>query len=201
MELMKGRVTTKRTVVDAAGQPILKDGKEQEERVILAMWELMAPQDETEYEAWDAKEVEVSIWTLKPPVAVGDNGTDEVVIPEANKVPAASEKLKNFEAWKYGMSLKANGPARKAAEDGVVKDHKITFAGKTTDLDAIQGTDLTVRSINALVGMGAAGIEIGAKNVNVLNSKIAQLVAAGTVTKNADGTVAARKNGGAPVKR
>jgi hypothetical protein len=194
MTKYEGRVTTKRTEK-------LADGTEKEERVILATWEFLGPKDEAEYEAWDAKDVEVAIWTLKPPVMVGDNGTDETAIPEGAKVAAASTKLNNFDAWQYGMSLKANGPARKAAEDGVVKDHKVKFAGAESDLDAIKGTDLLVRSINALMGMEIAGHPIGAKNLNIVQHKIAEQVAAGTITKNADGTVSVKKNGGTPVKK
>lgn len=177
------------------------DGKPMDQRVVVALHQYQGPETAEEFAAWTAKSFTVETFVLTPELVIGDNGVDESVLEAAPKRPGTTTEVPNFDAWLYGASLKANGLARKAADEGIVKGHKIVFAGKTTDLDAIQGADLTVRSINALVGMGAAGIEIGAKNVNVLNSKIAQLVAAGLVVKNADGTVAAKKNGGTAAKK
>jgi hypothetical protein len=176
------------------------DGKPMDQRVVVALHQYQGPETAEEFATWTAKSFTVETFVLTPELVIGDNGVDEGVLTAAPKRAGTTTEVSNFDAWVYGASLKANGLARKAADEGLVKDHKINFAGKVTDLDAIQGVDLTVRSINALVNMGVAGIEIGPRNVNVLNAKIAQLVAAGMIVKNADGTVAAKKNGAAVKK-
>lgn len=197
MATFQERVTTKRPMLDANGVKMLdKSGKDMTERVIQAVYQFEGPEKQEEYDAAPPTgEFVVTARLITPNVVVSENGVAETVIPEANKMAPWTYTVQNHKAWRYGAGLLAGAPARQAAEAGTITDHKITFAGKVTDLDTLSG-DTLITSVSKLAGLSESNIDIGTTNTAKLNHKIEEMVKAGLLVRNADGSMSApRKNG------
>lgn len=180
MKTMKGE--TKTTVKKADGT---------EEKIVVARWEYEAPESAAEFKTWAAANETCKVSA----VAVGVNGSaDKAVTPE---------DVSNFDAWQYGMSLKANTIGRDNSQLATtVKDHKLSIGGKTTDLDTLDAAALA-KSLNTLAGAMGAGISFGPTNTAKIESKTAQAIEAGLIHKGADGQYAVGKagNGKPPTKK
>jgi hypothetical protein len=166
-------------------------GKEIETKVVIAEWEYQGPETQAEFDAWNAPTTMVS-GTVK-----GQNG--------AADTPLAPTPVINFEAWKYGMSLKANQVGRAADTTVQIEDHKIAFSGKgQTDLDAYDNEPAKLaQALNMLSQLQAMGSNLGPSNTAKLAHKIETAIAAGLIHKAADGSFApgAGKKNGPAVKK
>ena len=162
-------------------------------RKLIAMGEFKGPgggddaANDAEFAAFDAAVVDVTAWVLNPPVESSADGSYPQAAIDAAKTPVAAYSVNNFDAWLYGVSLKASGKVRQIATQGEVDDHMLSIGRQSTDLDAMDAKQLA-KSLNGLRAAMAAGMSFGPSNEAKIASKVAQAIEKGALVER-DGTL------------
>jgi hypothetical protein len=153
----------------------------------IASWEFTGPENAAEFATWSAANPSFVVTGVV-------TATGKALDPTT---------VENFPAWLYGASLKANTAGRDAADIAAeVKDHKLSFQGKTTDLDTLSNENLA-KACNLFNDAIAMGVNIGTTNAAKLSDAITKAIAAATIHAGKDGRYVAGpapKNGGAVKK-
>lgn len=166
----------KTTLKDAAGNKA-------EESTVIAAWTFEGPKDEAEFNSFDWTKGETVVNTTTPSGKAGQ------------------DKVSNYEAWKYGMTMKANALGRKLADLAIaVEDHIIEKGGKKTDLDKYGASDLA-QALNQIETARGMGLAFGKINDAKIADATEKAIAANMIVKSASGTFEAVKGGNGKVVR
>ena len=174
----KSKVTTGRSLLakgsfQGPGGNVGPDGKDDDKA------------NDAEFAKFDAATVEVTAFICNPPAEQDASGNWDMT--GVTLVPVAPYSVNNFEAWAYGVSLKASGKVRQIATAGDVDDHILSIGRQTTDLDAMDAKQLA-KSLNGLRAAMAAGMSFGVSNEAKIASKVAQAIEKGALVER-DGTL------------
>ena len=141
--------------------------------------------NDAEFAAFKDASVQVTAFICNPPAEQDASGAFDMT--GVTLTPVAPYSVNCFEAWLYGVSLKASGKVRQIATAGEVDDHVLSIGRQSTDLDAMSAKDLA-KSLNGLRAALAAGMSFGPSNEAKIASKVAQAIEAGMIVEK-DGTL------------